>query len=114
MLKKGFRLRKKEDFDKVFRFGKPLFFEEIGCRYLKESPLLRLGFSLSKKYLPLAVDRNRLRRVLSQAFYERQEVWPKTGDMLFFLLTKPKEMTIERARKIVQNLFQIIDKNHKA
>src|SRR3989344_1459067 len=67
MLKKGLRLRKKEDFDRVFRSGKPLFFNEIGCRYLEGGSSLRLGFSFSKKHLPLAVDRNRLRRGLFSA-----------------------------------------------
>lgn len=110
MLKKGFRLRKKEDFDRVFRFGKPLFFEEIGCKYLLEAHSLRLGFSFSKKNLPLAVDRNRLRRVLSQAFYEYQAEWPKSGDILFFLVKKPKKLTISQARDIVERLFKAINK----
>jgi ribonuclease P protein component len=113
MLKKGLRLRKKEDFDRVFRFGKPLFFEEIGCRYLLDTPSLRLGFSLGKKYLPLAVDRNRLRRVLSQAFYEYKEEWPKGGEVLFFLIKKPKKKNIEQARQIMKILFEILNKNRK-
>ena len=110
MLKKGFRLRKKEDFDRVFRCGKPLFFDEIGCRYLKNAPSLRLGFSISKKYLPLAVDRNRLRRVFSSVFYEHKEEWPQGGDVLFFLLNKPKNIDITRARQIIRSLFQTINK----
>jgi ribonuclease P protein component len=113
MLKKGLRMREKDDFDRVFRFGKPLFFEEIACRYLADSPSLRLGFSLSKKYLPLSVDRNRLRRVLSQAFYEHQSEWPKRGDVLFFLVRKPKKKSIIEARLIVEQLFQFIGKIHK-
>lgn len=110
MLKKGFRLRKKEDFDRVFRCGKPLFFDEIGCRYLKNTPSLRLGFSLSKKHLPLAVDRNRLRRVFSHVFYEHKEEWPQGGDVLFFLIKKPKKTEIVRVRQIIDILFHTINK----
>ena len=103
MLKKGLRLRKKEDFERVFRSSKPLFFNEIGCRYLASSSPLRLGFSLSKKYLPLAVERNRLRRVLSEAFFQLKEVWPKGGDIVYFAFKKPKKVSIETARQIVRD-----------
>lgn len=113
MLKKGFRLRKKEDFDRVFRCGKPLFFDEIGCRYLKDAPSVRLGFSLSKKYLPLAVDRNRMKRVFSEVFYEHKEEWPTGGDVLFFLIKKPKKREIKQVRQIMDHLFQTINKSCK-
>lgn len=63
MLKKTFRLRKKEDFAKVFRFGKPLFFKSYGCKFLPNTAGNdRLGFSFGKKYLKKAILRNRLRR----------------------------------------------------
>lgn len=110
MLKKGFRLRKKEDFERVFRFGKPLFFSEIGCRYLLDRPTLRLGFSFGKKHLPLSVDRNRLRRVLSEAFFQLREEWPKGGDIVFFTVRKPKKMGVEGARQITKSLFESLKK----
>ncbi|OIP59114.1 MAG: ribonuclease P protein component [Candidatus Moranbacteria bacterium CG_4_9_14_3_um_filter_45_14] len=114
MLKKGLRLQKKEDFDRVFRFGKPLFFGEVGCRYLLDAPSIRLGFSLGKKHLPLAIDRNRFRRVFSEVFYKHQEEWPQAGDILFFLVKKPKKVDTKQTEKIMQSLFQTINKNRKA
>lgn len=110
MLKKGFRLRKKEDFDQVFRFGRPLFFEEIGCRYLTNQDVFQIGFSFGKKYLPLAVDRNRLRRVISQAVLECQLLWPKRGKMVFFLSKKPKSRDILSTRPLVKGLFLFLNK----
>jgi len=110
MLKKGFRLRKKEDFNQVFRFGKPLFFEEIGCRYMKGKENFKVGFSFGKKYLPLAVHRNRIRRVLSQAISEYQSVWPKSGQMVFFLSKKPKKRGIAQMRVLVKNVFTTLNK----
>lgn len=110
MLKKGLRLRKKEDFERVFRFGKPLFFDEIGCRYLANAPTLRLGFSFGKKHLPLAVDRNRLRRVLSEAFFQAKEAWPKSGDIVFFTVKKPNKMDIGMARELVKSLLERLTK----
>lgn len=113
MLKKGFRLRKKEDFDRVFRSGKPLFFNEIGCRYLVSGTSLRLGFSFSKKHLPLAVDRNRLRRVLSEAFFQLKDEGPESGDIIFFTVRKPKKTDIEMSRSLVRNFFEHIKKAKK-
>ncbi len=110
MLKKGFRLRKKEDFDQVFRFGKPLFFEEIHCRYLHNGEVFQIGFSLSKKYVPLAVHRNRIRRVISQAMYEYQSAWPKGGKIVFFLSNKPKNRGIKEVRVLIKNLLFSLNK----
>src|SRR3989344_4794249 len=114
MLKKGLRLRKKEDFERVFRSGKPLFFNEIGCRYLEGGSSLRLGFSFSKKHLPLAVDRNRLRRVLSEAFFQLKEEWPEHGDIIFFTVKKPKKTDMTTGRAIIRSLFEQIKKSQKA
>lgn len=113
MLKKGFRLRKKEDFDRVFRSGKPLFFNEIGCRYLTNGASLRVGFSFSKKHLPLAIERNRLRRVLSETFFQLKDEWPENGDIIFFTVKKPKKIDMEMSRSMVRNLFEHLKKTKK-
>ncbi|MFZ2299803.1 MAG: ribonuclease P protein component [Candidatus Moraniibacteriota bacterium] len=113
MLKKGLRLRKKEDFDRVFRSGKPLFFNEIGCRYLENKPSLRLGFSFSKKHIPLATKRNRLRRVLSEAFSQFRDRWPESGDIVFFTVRKPKKANIQDGQAIVKNLLDQIKRAKK-
>jgi len=111
MLKKGFRLKKKEDFERVFRFGKTLFFEELGCRYQKNTSSFHIGFSFGKKYIPLAVDRNRLRRRLSEAVYSLREQWPKKGDVIFFVNTKTsKEKPFIKVKERVEHLFQILNK----
>lgn len=113
MLKKGFRLRKKEDFNRVFRSGKPLFFSEIGCRYLEGASPVRLGFSLSKKHLPTAVARNRVRRVLSEAFFERQSEWPETGDIIFFTTSKITRIDISNGRSLVNRLLESLKQTKK-
>lgn len=98
MLKKSLRLKKKEDFDRVFREGRAIFFEEIVCRFLeKPSGTFRVGFSLSKKQLPLAVDRNRFRRVLSALMAAEKKSWPKTLDVVFSLRRKPKTLSRDAA-----------------
>ena len=90
MLKKALRLQKKEDFDRIFRLGRPIFFGPLALRYsAKKSPGFRLGFSLSKKYLPRAVERNRLRRVLSELMAEKRSEWPESADVVICLRRRP-------------------------
>lgn len=113
MLKKGLRLRKKEDFDRVFRHSKPLFFNSVGCRYLANQSSLRLGFSLGKKHLPLASQRNRLRRVLSEAFFQLQDEWPKSIDIILFISSKPKTINTQESLSIVRYFLERIKENQK-
>jgi ribonuclease P protein component len=113
MLKKSLRLRKKEDFDKVFRHSKPLFFNGIGCRYLANQSSLRLGFSLSKKHLPLASQRNRLRRVLAAAFSQLKNEWPKSVDIIFFTSSKPKTINTQESLTTVIYFLERIKENQK-
>lgn len=111
MLKKGFRITKQEDFDRVFRNGKPLFFGEIGCRGAKNGlPHIRIGFSLGKKHIPLAVDRNRTRRVLSEAFAKAEGCWPESMDIVFFSAKKTAPISHDAAEKMVS---QVLDKAKK-
>lgn len=63
------KLRKTDDFSSVFRFKRvqrgtnlDIFFRE------NELGHARLGLIVPKKLLPRAVDRNRIRRVLREAF----------------------------------------------
>ncbi len=89
MLKKAFRLKKKEDFGKVFRFGKPLFFKPYTCKYIpNELGNDRLGFSFSKKHLKTAILRNRLRRRIVGLYNQRYNF---NGLDLVFFTTHPVE-----------------------
>jgi len=109
MLKKGFRLRKKEDFDRVFQKGKPLFFGEIACRIAPNGlNHIRLGFSFTKKHLSLAVERNKMRRIISSVF-ENAEVEGKGVDIVFFTLKKPKKIDSVTFRPIAESIIEHIN-----
>ncbi|MCW1888046.1 MAG: ribonuclease P protein component [Candidatus Moranbacteria bacterium] len=98
MLKKSFRLRKKEDFTRVFRSGKPLFFKPFGCKLVQNDQLNdRLAFSFSKKHVKRAVMRNRLRRRIS-ALYLKEEYNFKGKDIVFF--------TTEAVQKIEKSTLE--------
>ncbi len=106
MLKKGFRITKQEDFDRVFRSGKPLFFGEIGCKGFKNGlDHIRIGFSISKKHVPLAVDRNRLRRILSEAFAAASAEWPASMDIIFFSAKKTAPISLDEAKIIISQML---------
>jgi ribonuclease P protein component len=112
MLKKGFRITKQGDFDRVFRSGKPVFFGEIGCRYAKNNLThVRIGFSLSKKHLSLAVDRNRLRRVLSEAFATAEALWPSDTDIVFFSAKKGASLSFDQAITLVEQTLKNINRS---
>lgn len=125
MLKKSLRLRKKEDFNRIFRYSKPIFFNEIGCRYLPHNtkkvspkellnqPSLGVGFAFSKKHLPLAIQRNHLRRVLSEAIFQLKDEWPENADMVFFTIKKPKKISTKESLSIVKYFLEQIKENQK-
>lgn len=77
MLPKRSRLKDTSLFQRTFRSGKPFFFEKVACRvlFLNNEPV-RIGFSVSKKLFPRAVDRNHIKRLLSAAVYRVYEDIP--------------------------------------
>lgn len=111
MLKKSWRLQTKEDFERVFRSGKPLFFGAVGCKVAKnDREHLRLGFSLSKKYLKTAVERNRLRRVLAEAFAISLAGRPPLSfDVVCFVVKKPQESDFQTFASVAQSVVEYIN-----
>ncbi len=65
------RLKKKEDFNIVYHYGKSLFCDKIVLRVRKNHlPVMRMGISIGVKSIKKAVDRNRLKRQI-RAFFRR-------------------------------------------
>lgn len=114
MLKKSFRLRTKEDFERVFRKGTPLFFGVLGCKEVKnDSGYLRLGFSLSKKHLDRASARNRVRRVVSAAFEKMfsQGGMSVSRDIVFFTTKKIAPTDMSSVASQAQSVVEYIRSN---
>ncbi len=67
MWKKEHRLTKREDFNKVYRYGKSTANQQFAVYYLArpDQETFRLGVSVSKK-IGNAVVRNRLRRMMKE------------------------------------------------
>lgn len=112
MLKKAFRLIRTEDFEEVFRSGKTVYRGDFGCRYRPNGlDKLRLGFSVSRKRIPLAVERNRIRRVFSEAIRIGQRDWLRKGaDVIFFVVKKPAALpSFNQAVAVAREAFRKIN-----
>ncbi len=111
MLKKAFRLQKKEDFERVFRSGKPLFFGALGCKMAQNSlSHVRLGFSLSKKHVANIVERNRIRRVLSAAFSQALSTGKTPPfDVVFFTVKKVPKKDLLTFASAAQSVVEYIN-----
>lgn len=106
MLPKSSRLKKPELFQKAFRFGKPFFFGNVGCKILFSGGNgKKIGFSLSKKLFPHAVDRNRAKRLLSEAVGLSWNDIPEDVFMVFFLRGREGFSEKEKISKDVSGLI---------
>lgn len=111
MLKKSLRLQTIEEFERVFRQGKPLFFGALACKIAKNDlDHIRLGFSFGKKHIESAVVRNRLRRVLSEALFLALPKLKVLGvDIVFFTVKKLPEGDSPSVASIVKSVVEYIN-----
>jgi len=93
-LSKTERLRRKADFDRVFKKGKSIVDSFFVVLYVKNSlPFSRIGVSIKRKFGKAHV-RNRLRRLVKEVYRTNKSVLPAGYDILFI------------ARKDLSDLFK--------
>jgi ribonuclease P protein component len=86
MLPKRFRLKDASLFQKAFRSGKPFFFGDINCKAVFFGDgMTKVGFAISKKLFPKAVDRNAVKRMFADAVHASYESIPDGWHIVFFL-----------------------------
>ena len=97
------RLKKRSDFDRVFKKGKKAYAPSLMFLYLQQKQL-KIGYSVSKKNGG-AVVRNRVKRLLRAVM--REYVGQITGDYYFVIVPKPAtEYSYHRFKQDVETLLK--------
>ncbi|TCS80822.1 ribonuclease P protein component [Tepidibacillus fermentans] len=107
-MKKEFRLRKREDFKKVYQYGHSIANRSLVLYELDNIQIesYRFGISVSKK-LGKAVVRNRVKRLIKEAIrsvISRNEI-KKHKDYIFIARKPIIEMDLEQIEKSIEYLF---------
>lgn len=106
-MKKKNRIKKNEDFQKVFKHGKSMANRQFVIYMLDqpEEKEFRLGLSVSKK-IGNAVTRNRVKRLIRQVFMEEKENL-KTGiDYIVIARNPASEMNYHEVQSSLMHLFR--------
>ena len=65
------RLRKKNDFGRVYKQGKAVFLKHLTLRYIRNNlSQARIGVLVSKNFSRKAVQRNKIKRILREATHK--------------------------------------------
>ena len=107
MLKRENRIRSKKEFAEIKNEGRVLYSPLFGfLNYKKDDDLKKFGFIVSKKISKRAVDRNKIRRILSEVVRKNLEKF-ENGTRIVFLTKKEilgKKM--EEVEKEVKKFFK--------
>jgi len=103
------RLRKKQEFEEVYKKGKSFSFENITLRFVKNKlECSRIGFVVSGKFSKKAVERNKIKRQLRAILRKNIQlldsgldivIIPKKGKPIsYFLLQENVEKALQKAK----------------
>ncbi|MFC0210926.1 ribonuclease P protein component [Paenibacillus chartarius] len=107
-MEKEYRLAKREDFNKIYRYGKSAANHQFVLYYYPQKELghFRLGISTSKK-VGNAVVRNSLRRRLKEIVRLNADKFPPNYD--YILIVRKPAVEMEYA-ELEKSLFHVVRK----
>ncbi|HOB82025.1 MAG TPA: ribonuclease P protein component [Peptococcaceae bacterium] len=115
MLPKAYRLKRKSDFKKAYQQGKSIANQYLVLYVLPQSPQaglahkasksLRVGFSVSKK-VGCAVERNKIKRRLREAFRPYLGLIEAKVDLIFIARAKIKGVSFAVVEKSMAQLLK--------
>lgn len=108
MLSQQNRLKQADEIASVFRRGKGFHSPFFSVKYAprEEGSDTRVAFSLGKKYLPKAIQRNRLKRRIIGELKTHPEIFVLGLDMVFFLTRQPELGQKQLVRESVENFLK--------
>lgn len=106
-MKKKYRIKKNNDFQRVFKHGKSMANRQFIIYTLEQSeePEFRIGLSVSKK-IGNAVTRNRVKRLIRQVFLEEKERIIKGKDFVVIARKPAAEMTYHEVKSSLKHIFK--------
>ena len=117
MLSQINRLKKKKDFEEVFKKGKKIVLPESKiCLRFKKNNLenSRFGFIIGKKFSKKAPERNKLKRQIREIIKKNIPNAKKGRDAVIVIFSgfEPKDfLTLENTINRLLNKAELIDKN---
>lgn len=105
-LPKKNRLSKKKDIDRVFKNGRTVKRSFLFIRFLdSQKRYSRFTFLISAKYAPLAVDRNRIKRMLSEEVARTPSLLEQGLDVIVVM---SKKVAREEFGRLVGELKELL------
>ena len=107
MLPKLNRIRKKRDFEIIFKNGKGFKNGFLAMRVINNNlPESRFGFVISKKVSQKAVVRNKIKRRISEAIRLDLERIKKGVDIVFITFSGIKKHNFSETKELVKNILK--------
>jgi len=107
-MKKSYRIKKNEDFQRIFQEGKSVANRQFIVYKLENSeiPHFRIGLSVSKK-IGNAVMRNRIKRLIRQVFHELESQINPNYDYIIIARKPVAEMDYKEVKKSLIHVLKI-------
>ncbi|MDD3386669.1 MAG: ribonuclease P protein component [Candidatus Pacebacteria bacterium] len=108
MLPKENRLKKKKEFETVFKNGKTVRSKNIISKYFKsEDNKTKIGFIVSKKVSKKAVERNKIKRRLRASVRENKEMIKDGMNIIIIALPSIKEVPYSEINNDIKSILKI-------
>lgn len=114
MLRFSNRIRKKKDFDQVFKKGKAAYDKFLGVKALKSnSKINRFGIIVGLKISKKAVERNLIKRRIKAILNEEKNKIKTGNDIVIISLPPIKKIKYFEIKKSIQKNFKKLDLYNK-
>ncbi|QAS52861.1 ribonuclease P protein component [Halobacillus litoralis] len=105
-MKKAYRIKKNEEFQKVFQGGQSFANRQLVLYYMEKEDQshFRIGLSVSKKIGP-AVLRNQVKRYLRQAFHELEDHIQPRYDLVIIARKPTNQMGFHEIKRSLHHVL---------